>query len=152
MVDSKTRLALAAGAVVIIGAGLAFFFLHRSQPAAAPQPAAALQPVAASAQAKLPAPADCLFPGPPPIPPNGLTASADDMKLGRNVIQHFVEELEAYQACRNTQIDRAGKTLSDKQKETWIEQGNTAIDEATALKDAFSAQREIFNSRTAPQQ
>jgi hypothetical protein len=150
MVESKTRLAAAAGGVIVIGAVVAFS-LHRPKPAASPAPAAAV--TAAPGQAATPSagqsagPADCLLPGPPPVPPNGAIATASDMKLGHDVMQHFVDELEAYQTCRNAQIDHAGKAVSDQQKETWLEQGNEAVDQAHALADAFSAQLRVFKAR-----
>jgi hypothetical protein len=144
MTPSNTRLAIAAGAIIVIGAAIAITLtLHRPKPAAPPHPqAAATAPVP-------PPPTDCLLPGPPPVPPNGATASAADMQLGRNVIQHFVNQLEDYQACRDAQADRAAKTVPDQQKQAWIQQGDEAIDEANALKDAFSEQLKLFNARSS---
>ena len=72
------------------------------------------------------------------------------MKLGHDVMQAFVNQLEAYQACRNNQADHAAPGTPDKQKDAWIEQGNQAVDEANAIKDAYGQQLQIFKSRQAP--
>ena len=69
------------------------------------------------------------------------------MKLGHDVVQAFVLELEAYQACRNNQIDHASATVSAQQKQTWIDEGNGAVDEANAIANAFSAQLKVFKAR-----
>ena len=103
---------------------------------------------APAATAATPAPpADCLLPGPPPVPPNGATASPDDMKLGHDVMQGFVLQLEAYQACRNNQIDHAAASVTPAQKQEWLAQGNDAIDEANALAAAFGQQLKIFKAK-----
>jgi hypothetical protein len=93
------------------------------------------------------APADCLLPGPPPVPPNGYTATEADMKLSHDSIQGFVQQLEAYQACRDSQADHAPADTPKDLKQSWIEQGDEAVDEAHALADAYSAQAKIFKSR-----
>ena len=72
------------------------------------------------------------------------------MSLGHDAAQAFVVQLEAYQACRNNQADHAAPGTPDKQKDAWIEQGNQAVDEANAIKDAYGQQLQIFKSRQAP--
>ena len=123
--------------LVLAGIGIAMLN-HAPSPAVAPGTAPAI-----AAQA----PADCLLPGPPPVPPSGAAASGDDMKLGHDVMQAFVLQLEAYQACRNTQIDHAAATVTPAQKAQWLEQGNDAIDEANALAAAFGQQLRIFKAK-----
>jgi pyocin large subunit-like protein len=104
-------------------------------------------PVAAAPQAAPAAQATCLLPGPPPVPPDGATSTAADMSLGHDVIQGFVNQLEAYQACLNNKVDHPAPGVTDGQKDKWIEQGNAAVDQAHALADAFSAQLKIFKAR-----
>jgi hypothetical protein len=144
MAGHTTRVAVIAGAVIVLGAGAALL-VRRPKPPVAPPPAVAAK--TATAAAKPLPPANCLLPGPSPVPPDGLTFSAADMKLQREAIQHFVEELEAYQACRDAQADLSGPGVAKRQKDIWIQQGDDAIDEANALKDAFSEQLKIFDSR-----
>ncbi len=93
------------------------------------------------------APADCLLPGPPPVPPNGTVASEADMRLGHDVMQHFVVELETYQSCRNAQADHAPARVSQAQKDSWVEQGNQAVDQANALAASFGAQLKLYKAR-----
>jgi hypothetical protein len=153
---SKTTYILAGGVAVVIAAGVAVAVLHKPSPTV-PSPASAPAGESAttapgSVQAPTASPvapgADpCLLPGPPPVAPSGATATADDMKLGHDVIQHFVEQLEGYQACRNNQIDHAPAGVSADQKEKWTEQGNAAVDEAHAVADSFTAQLQVFKQR-----
>jgi len=103
-------------------------------------------PSAVVTHAPEPPRADCLLPGPPPVPPNGETATAADMKLGHDVMQAFVVDLEAYQSCRNLQIDRAAPSVSTAQKQQWLDQGNAAVDEANDLAAAFGRQLKAFKA------
>jgi hypothetical protein len=143
--NTATKTVLALVAVIAIGAGL-FFVLHKGSVNPTPAPAPASITPAAPAPAA-PAKSDCLLPGPPPVPPDGATATAADMALGHATIQNFVNELESYQACRNYQLDHADASVSEKQKDTWLEQGNAAVDQANAIADAFAAQLKIFKAR-----
>jgi hypothetical protein len=141
----KTSSLWAIGAAVVIAAGVgAVVVLKQHGPAPATQPAQTPPATTASGAA----PADCLLPGPPPVAPNGLTATAADMQLGHDVSQHFVTQLEAYQACRDAQADHAAPGVSQKQKDTWIAQGDDAVDEAHAVADAFAEQLKIYKSRS----
>jgi hypothetical protein len=150
---------LVAGVVVVVllaagAAGLLYVQQrHGSSPAPAAVPAPAppaATPLAPAAPAVPPppaaAPTECLLPGPPPVPPDGSTASDADMKLGHDAIQHFVLQLEAFQACRNAMIDHAPAGTTEEQKKIWVEEGNAAVDEAHALADAFARQLKIFHA------
>jgi hypothetical protein len=83
----------------------------------------------------------------PPPAPDGDTASAEEMKAGHDRIQAFVNALEAYQSCRNSQIDHAGATATEAQKQQWLDEGNNAVDEANTLAAAFSAQLKLFKAK-----
>jgi hypothetical protein len=132
---------------VLVAAGIGFAVLHHGSPPAGPISAAYTGTAPAEAASAPPAPADCLLPGPPPVAPDGQSASGDDMKLGHDVMQAFVVQLEAYQACRNSQIDHAAATVTPAQRAQWLEQGNDAIDEANALAATFSRQLQIFKAK-----
>jgi hypothetical protein len=133
-----------AGVAALVIAGVAMFIMVRPR---APSPVSAPAGALASSAPAPPPPADCLLPGPPPVAPNGAMASGDDMKLGHDVMQAFVVQLEDYQACRNSQIDHAAATVTPAQKQIWLEQGNDAVDEANALAASFSQQRKLFKDR-----
>ena len=79
--------------------------------------------------------------------PDGHTADADTMRQGHDNIQAFVLQLEAYQACRNNQVDHAASTVTVTQKQTWIGEGNDAVDQANALAQTFAAQLHVFKAR-----
>ncbi len=156
----KVQLGVAIGVAVLVvaGAGATYYLLNKpaskapavsAAPAAPSPPPAAPSPAAPPPAAPAPqlAPAECLAPGPPPVPPDGSTASEADMKLGHDSIQHFVLQLEAFQACRNAEIDHAPAGTTAARKQIWLQEGNAAVDEAHALADAFSAQLKIFHAR-----
>jgi len=151
------------GAVVcvVVVAGALFAMLHQAVPPPVPSKPAVVQapvpapPPPAPAAAVPPAPqasADCLLPGPPPAEPDGSTADATEMHDAHERIQAFVLSLENYQACRNAQVDHAAPTVSAQQKQTWVDQGNSAVDEANALAADFSHQLQLFKNREAKAQ
>jgi hypothetical protein len=150
--NTATKSVLALVAVIAIGAGV-FFVLHKTpmNPTPAPAPASITPaaPTPAAPAPAAPAKSDCLLPGPAPVPPDGRTATAADMALGHSTIQNFVNELEGYQACRNYQLDHADKSASEQQKQTWLDQGNAAVDQANAIANAFAEQLKIFKARPA---
>jgi hypothetical protein len=133
----NTKLLAVVALIVVLAAGVGVFMWQR-----APAPV-----VSRPAPTEAAPPADCLLPGPPPVAPNGATASQADMKLGHDVMQAFVLQLEAYQACRNAQADHAAAGVSQAQKDGWVEQGNQAVDEANALAASFGAQLKLFKAR-----
>ena len=79
--------------------------------------------------------------------PDGHTADADIMRQSHDNIQGFVLQLEAYQACRNNQVDHAASDTPVAQKQAWLNEGNDAVDQANALAQAFAAQLRVFKVR-----
>jgi hypothetical protein len=136
---AKTRYLLAMAALLVAAAAAAFFLMHKQPHTVHPAPPSATAP-SRSANAV------CVLPGPAPVPPDGLTATAADMQLGHDVIQRFVEQLEHYQACLNNKIDHPAPGVTAQQKDTWTQQGDSAVDEANALAQAFSVQLKIFKA------
>ena len=94
--------------------------------------------------------ANCARPGVAPEIPNGATADEAGMKAGREAIQAYVNQLEAYKACLKQQADQATADVSDQQKSTWLAQGDAALDYANVLANRYSAQLKLFKERTAP--
>ncbi len=142
------KILIALGVVIVIVAAIALALRMQKPAVVHPAAPAAVTPGAAPSAKP---PADCLLPGPPPVPPNGETATAAEMKLGHDVMQAFVQQLEDYQACRNNQIDHPPPGASTPQKEIWLQQGNDAVDEANMLANAFSAQLKAFKARNPGQ-
>ena len=148
----KTPFIVGAAVILVVVAAVAYLELRPTPAVVLTPPPAAQAPAPAALpppppQAAIQPPADCLLPGPPPVAPDGGKASADDMKLGHDVIQSFVVQLEGYQACRENKIATAGATVTDQQKQTWREQGNAAVDEAQALAAAFATQLKIYHAK-----
>lgn len=138
---------IAIAAVVIIAGGAAAYVLSRPQPTTVqPATSATSTPTQAGAPASQPV-ADCLMPGPAPMPPSGKSSSAQEMQEGRDAIQVFVNQLEDYQTCREHQIATAPANVTAAQKAKWRDDGNVAVDEADALRDAFSAELKLFQAR-----
>ena len=69
------------------------------------------------------------------------------MRQSHDNIQNFVLQLEAYQACRNNQVDHAASGTQVVQKQAWLNEGNDAVDQANALAQAFAAQLRVFKAR-----
>jgi hypothetical protein len=158
-VKAKQGVVIGVAVLVLAASGGVVFYTQHKPAAKAPVqtqlPVAPAAPTAVQQAAPPPAtlsppvaPAECMLPGPPPVPPDGATATDADMKLGHDAIQHFVVQLEAFQACRNAQIDHAPAGTTDARKQIWLQEGNAAVDDAHALADAFSAQLKIFKART----
>ncbi len=144
--DKKTYLT-AFFVVVILLVGGVFVLRHKTKPTQSTPTAAVQAAPAPVPTAAAPTAADCQSPGMPPPAPDGDTASADEMKAGHDRVQAFVNALEAYQACRNSQIDHADATVTAAQKQTWLDEGNGAVDEANLLASAFAAQLKLFKAK-----
>ncbi|MDE8344495.1 MAG: hypothetical protein POG24_11835, partial [Acidocella sp.] len=162
-VNATMKGVLAGGAVVLLAvAGFAAW--HYTLPGharpvaivrkqAAPVAAAgsaAAKPVAASPATATPAAvASAAPPGPmtspcpapasaPPKAPDGASATQAQMDAARDSIQTYVNALEAYQACLNRAAD-AMTDVNPATRQSWLEHGNGAVDEANLLAAAFAA-------------
>jgi hypothetical protein len=153
--NRRVWVVLAAVAAILVIAGI--IVARRTgipQPApaairpAAPAPAAPSAAAPQAAPQPIPlAPFACRFPDSPPRQPDGATASAAEMQASHDAIQHYVELLEAFQACRNKQIDDPSLPASLEQKRTWLNEGNAAVDQANELAAQFSAQLKVWRAR-----
>ena len=136
---------LAILAVVLAAIALGAFLALRRPPA--PNGSVRMPAPHSPVSTQAPPPANCLLPGPPPVAPNGAVSSQADMRLGHDAAQTFVLQLEAYQTCRYAQADHAAPGVSQAQKDTWVGQGNAAIDQAHALADTFGVQLKVFKAK-----
>ena len=91
--------------------------------------------------------AACNAPGPAPAIPDGSTATLDQMKAAQKEVQAYVNVLQTYQDCMEQAITEAPKDMSPEDKQKMREQGNNAVDQATALSAAYSAQAKLFTAR-----
>ncbi len=142
--NTTTKYLLGLGGAVVVAGAIGFVMLQGQKPA----PGSTVTPAPAPQVASVPPPpADCLMPGPAPVPPDGATATAADMRLGHDVIQNFVLALEAYQSCRDAQADRAGPNVTAAQKQAWLDQGDSAVDQANAIAKAYATQLDIYKQQ-----
>lgn len=157
---------LAGSAVVLVAAGGFAAWHFRSPPAqpamkmAASQAAgpamranpAATTPAASPAAAATPAAPTGPMTGPcaapsaaPPHTPDGATATVAQMAAARDLIQTYVNALESYQACLNRAADTVTEA-SPATRQSWVDHGNGAIDEANLLAAAFAASNTAFHA------
>ena|SRR5579862_756356 len=110
-----------------------------------------LAAAALAAIAALPAAArECTAPGPAPAIPDGTTANADQMKSARDGVQSYVNVLQDYQDCLESNIKHAPKETKQEELQRLRDQGNAAIDQAEALKNNYIAQVKLFKARQPP--
>jgi hypothetical protein len=97
--------------------------------------------------------ASCARPAavPPPVP-SGATASEESMKQAHDILQAYVNQLEAYKACLKQQADTAPADTPQELAFTWLAQGDAAIDSASYLAAEFSAALKQFKASHSPDQ
>jgi hypothetical protein len=93
--------------------------------------------------------ASAACPNPPraPIMPQGATATDEDMKLGRENLQKFVNILQDYQKCMEKQIKDAPPDTKPELKQQWQANADVAIDAAHEIADVYSIQLRAFKAR-----
>jgi len=93
--------------------------------------------------------AACTRPGQAPTIPNGTKADEAEMAAGRAAIQAYVNELEAFQACLNKQVEQATADVPEQLKSAWTAEGDSAVDAANVLANAYSAALKTFKEKSA---
>ena len=107
--------------------------------------AAALAVAASSAFA-----ADCPVPGQAPAIPDGATATQAQMDAAKQQVQSYVNFLGSVQDCNEARIKIGKGTLKPDEAQKLRDAGNAAYDQAAALRNAYMAQKKIFNNRAGP--
>ncbi len=144
-------------AVVAAGAAGGYYLWQSNQePSPAVGSAPAVKPEAPTAPVFPPGPLEirqdgypalCVWPTPEPVIPQGETASAADMRQGRDAVQAYVNRLQNYQACLEQAYSIAPPETMDEIKSGWRKEGNHAIDVANAMAAAFSVQLKAYKAR-----
>lgn len=91
--------------------------------------------------------AECKQPPKMPQMPQGATASDEDMKHGREVLQAYVNVLQDYQKCMDAQIKNAPPDTKPEVKQQWAANADAAIDAAHEIADVYSIQLRAFKAR-----
>ena len=91
--------------------------------------------------------AECAKPPRPPQMPQGATATDEEMKHGREVLQTYVNVLQEYQKCMEAQIKNAPPDTKPEVKQQWSANADAAIDAAHTIADVYSIQLRAFKAR-----
>ena len=91
--------------------------------------------------------AECPKPPRAPQMPQGATATDEDMKHGREVLQTYVNVLQEYQKCMDAQIKNAPPDTKPEVKQQWQANADAAIDAAHEIADVYSIQLRAFRAR-----
>ena len=91
--------------------------------------------------------AACANPPKAPVMPQGATATAEDMKEGRETLQKYVNILQDYQKCAEDKIKNAPPDTKPEVKQQWQANADVAIDAAHEIADVYSIQLRAFKAR-----
>ena len=109
---------------------------------------------AASAQA------DCTYPRAPEAPPDGNTATKDQMIAAKHDYDRYNGEMNSYLDCLKLEMDAAApkdptkltpdeKKKADEQQKVLVQKNNAAVDELQAVVGHFNEQLKIYKAKAA---
>jgi len=104
--------------------------------------------------------ATCIYPQSPAPPPDGATATKDQMIAAAKDFKRYNGEMNSYLDCLKLEIDAATpkdskklspdeKKAADEQQKILVQKNNAAVDELTAAVGHFNEQLKIFKARPA---
>jgi hypothetical protein len=101
--------------------------------------------------------ATCSYPQSPAAPPDGNTATREEMIAAKHDFDRYNGEMNAYLDCLNLEMDAAPKDLSkmtadekkkaDQEAKILVQRHNAAVDELTAVVGRFNEQLKIFKAK-----
>ena len=103
----------------------------------------------------------CTHPNSPASPPDGSTATKDEMIAGSKIVKAYKEEMDAYLKCVQAKIDaipdadpknlkgaeKAAAEQKKKEKDQLTSKYNAAVDEEKENADRFNAQIRIWKEK-----
>jgi hypothetical protein len=93
----------------------------------------------------------CTHPPTPSTPPDGNTATKDDMVAGSKVVRAYAEDMDAYLKCVQAKtLKGAEKTAAEqskKEKEQLTKKYDAAVDEEKANAERFNVQLRIWKAK-----
>lgn len=106
----------------------------------------------------LSAQADCTYPRAPEAPPDGNTATKDQMIAAKHEFDRYNGEMNSYLDCLKLEIDAAApkdptkltpdeKKKADAQQKILVQKNNAAVDELQAVVGRFNEQLKIFKAK-----
>jgi hypothetical protein len=114
--------------------------------------------VAAGLAAQTSAMADCIYPKSPDAPPDGATATKDQMVAASQENKRYNAEMNAYLECIKLEMDNAqpkdpSKLSPDEKKKAaerhnaLAQKNNAAVDELQAVIGRFNEQLKIYKAK-----
>ncbi len=104
--------------------------------------------------------ASCAYPRSPDAPPDGATASKDQMIAAKHDFDRYNGEMNAYLDCLKLEMDAAApkdpkkltadeKKRADDQQKMLVQKNNAAVDELQANVGRFNEQLKIYKAKNA---
>jgi signal recognition particle subunit SEC65 len=100
--------------------------------------------------------ADCTYPRAPDAPPDGNTATKDQMIAAKHDFDRYNGEMNSYLDCLKLEMDAATpkdpkKPTADEKKQAAIlvQKNNAAVDELQAVVGRFNEQLKLFKAKAA---
>jgi hypothetical protein len=101
--------------------------------------------------------ATCSYPAAPAAPPNGNTATRDEMVAAKHDFDRYNGEMNSYLDCLNLEMDAAPKDVSklspdekkkaDQEAKILVQKHNAAVDELQAVVGRFNEQLKICKAK-----
>ena len=102
--------------------------------------------------------ADCTYPRAPEAPPDGNTATKDQMISAKHDFDRYNGEMNSYLDCLKLEIDAAApkdpakltpdeKKKAEAQQKILVQKNNAAVDELQAVVGRFNEQLKIFKAK-----
>ncbi len=104
--------------------------------------------------------ASCTYPASPDAPPDGATATKDQMIAAKHNFDHYNSEMNAYLDCLKLEMDTAvpkdpkkltadERKKADEQQKVLVKKNNAAVDELQANVGKFNDQLKAFKAAQA---
>jgi signal recognition particle subunit SEC65 len=100
--------------------------------------------------------ADCTYPRAPDAPPDGNTATKDQMIAAKHDFDRYNGEMNSYLDCLKLEMDAATpkdpkKPTAEEKKQAAIlvQKNNAAVDELQAVVGRFNEQLKLFKAKAA---
>jgi hypothetical protein len=105
--------------------------------------------------------ATCTYPAAPDAPPDGATATKDEMLAAKHKFDHYNSDMNAYLDCIKLEMDSAvpkdtSKLSPDEKKKLdehvkmLTQKNNAAVDELQANVGRFNEQLKIYKAKNPP--
>ena len=107
--------------------------------------------------------ATCSYPQSPEAPPDGNTATRDQMIAAKHDFDRYNNEMNAYLDCIKLEMDSATpkdpsklspdeKKKADEQLKILTQKNNSAVDELQAVVGRFNEQLKVYKAKNPPKQ